>query len=158
MSLSRPLPPRLKERREEGGGFGFHQAADHLGAVGAGLAVEDARAVVHAAALGVPGAENQPGDPGMGGGLGAHGAGLERDHQRAAVEARPAEPAGPPPQRQHLRMRRRVRPRLDLVMRLCERSPGGIEQHGAHRRIGGNAGLAAASASASARCIAARSV
>jgi hypothetical protein len=46
------------------------------------------------AGLGVVGAEDQSGHPGLDQGTGAHGAGLEGDDQRAAVEAPGAEGGG----------------------------------------------------------------
>ena len=69
---------------------------------------EDARAVDHAAALGVLGSETQRLEPGEADRGGAHRARLERHPDRAFVEPGGAEPGGGGPDRLHFGMRGRV--------------------------------------------------
>ncbi len=86
--------------------------------------------------LGVPGAEHHPVDPRQDQRPGAHQAGLEGHDQRAAVE--PPRPAAPRrgPQRQDLRVRRRVTVGLPPVRPGADGAPGRVHDDGPHRDVG----------------------
>ena len=66
---------------------------------------------------------------------GAHGAGLEGDHQRAAVQVRVAQRRPGGPQREDLRVRRRIALRLSGVGSLRDHPAVGPQDDGAHRHL-----------------------
>ncbi len=101
----------------------------------AGRLVEDARAVLHPAALGVVGAEIEAADAGQGNRRGAHRAGLQRDVEVAAVELLLPERGGCGAQHQHLGVLRRVVLDLDAVAGFGDDHAVGPNEHRADRHL-----------------------
>src|SRR5262245_26090995 len=73
------LPPLAEEALQKIGGLALAQAAIDLRPVVAGRLLENARAMIHAAALGIVGAVIDPSEPREGDRLGAHGTRFQRD-------------------------------------------------------------------------------
>ena len=129
-----------EEFSEEGGGFGFADPADDFRGVVAGWRGEDAGAVVHAAAFGVIGAENQFSDPGEGDGLGAHRAGFQGDVEVAADQAGGADDVGGGADGQNLGMGGGVAVYLRLVAGLGEDGAVRADDDGADRDFASGGG------------------
>src|SRR5579864_8002081 len=102
MQSSPPLP---EEAAQQLGPARLVDPAIDLRAVVAGRLLEEARAVLDGAALGIVGAEIEAADARERDRGGAHGAGLERDVEIALLEARPAALRRRVAQHQHLGMR-----------------------------------------------------
>src|SRR4051812_3369091 len=83
-----------EERAQQTCGLPLADARIDLGPMVAGRLVEDARAVLDAAALGIGGAIVKAPDPGEGDRLGAHRAGLQRDVEIAVDQPRRTELCG----------------------------------------------------------------
>ena len=90
------------------GGFLIADPAEHVRTVMTGRLGEDPSAMNHAAALGILSRKSERIDPRQRNRSGAHGAGLQRHPQSAAIEPRPAEPGRGMADGNHFRMGRRV--------------------------------------------------
>lgn len=133
-SLSAKEAPQLLR------GFGLEHAGGHRGVVvetGVGRQIEERSA---AARVGVGAAEDDALDPGVDRRARAHGAGLQRDHQRAAVKPPGAHAGRSPTQGEHFRVRGGVGPCLAAVGATAEHFPVAMNQ-GAHRHLAQGGGF-----------------
>lgn len=138
--LQTPFP--TEKIHQHHAALGFPDTPIHLRPVVAGGLLEDARAVLHAAALGVVGSEIDPADAGEGDGLGAHGAGLQGDVKVAGGQPGLPQCGGGAADGEDFRVSRGVCPVLGLVAGGGDDPPGGgIDDHRAHRHLVGLEGF-----------------
>ena len=141
LPVKRGLPPGAKEALEQGRALLFQRAAGDLWAPVAGGLVENLGAMDHRAPLGIAGGEHQAADAGVADSPGAHGAGLQSDHQRQASQAIITQGLGRLPQGENLGVGGRIVTRDRGVMGGGDDLAGGrVQHHRADWRLAGVGG------------------